>query len=105
MSPLTDPELVERLRRLPVSDLSSILLEVLRAKTAHAGSGSTYYQGAQFKILARLGSGDGSSGDRLSEVADGGFVDWSQKLLGNRKERMLISGLGVERLLAAASDR
>ncbi|MFI0799771.1 hypothetical protein [Amycolatopsis lurida] len=29
---------------------------------------------------------------------DGGFVDWTQRLVGNRKERTLISGVGVDRL-------
>ena len=29
------------------------------------------------------------------EIADGGFVDWTQQLLGNRKERLLISGFGM----------
>jgi hypothetical protein len=36
------------------------------------------------------------------EVGDGGFVDWTARLCGNRKERLLISGYGVDRL--AASD-
>ncbi|MGC4044242.1 MAG: hypothetical protein QM758_10625 [Armatimonas sp.] len=31
-------------------------------------------------------------------LADGGFTDWTQKLLSNRKERLLIGGLGTERL-------
>jgi hypothetical protein len=29
-------------------------------------------------------------------VADGGFTDWTARLLGNRKERLLISGIGSE---------
>lgn len=33
------------------------------------------------------------------EVGDGGFTDWTQKMLVNKKERCLISGLGVDRLL------
>jgi hypothetical protein len=32
------------------------------------------------------------------DVAEGGFVDWTAKLLGDAKERLLISGLGVEML-------
>jgi hypothetical protein len=28
----------------------------------------------------------------------GGFVDWTAQLLGNRKERLLISGHGLDRL-------
>jgi hypothetical protein len=33
-----------------------------------------------------------------ANVADGGFVDWTQRLLSDRKERCLISGVGIERL-------
>jgi len=55
-----------------------------------------YYQGVCFKVHVV-----GKNGP--FEVADGGFVDWTQKLLGNRKERLLISGLGVERLVIAAN--
>jgi hypothetical protein len=32
------------------------------------------------------------------ELVDGGGVDWGAKLLNNGKERMVISGLGSERL-------
>jgi|GEM_PF-4488011 len=40
-----------------------------------------------------------SSCDTDYFLVDGGFTDWTQKLLSNRKERLLISGLGSERLL------
>jgi len=30
---------------------------------------------------------------------DGGFTDWTQQLLSNRKERLLISGMGSERFV------
>ena len=33
-----------------------------------------------------------------ANVADGGFVDWTQRLLSDRKERCLISGVGIERI-------
>jgi hypothetical protein len=46
---------------------------------------NSYYQGVNFKI---------SIND--VEIVDGGFVDWTQKLLGNKKERLLISGAGVD---------
>jgi hypothetical protein len=54
-------------------------------------SGRAYYRGLCFKVFA------GTDGKRM-EVGDGGFVDWTAKLLGNRKERLLISGYGLERL-------
>jgi hypothetical protein len=30
------------------------------------------------------------------EIADGGFVDWTQQLLQNKKERMLSTGIGFD---------
>ena len=52
-----------------------------------------YYLTARFQIFAR----DPRGQDLF--LVDGGFVDWTRKLLGSRKERLLISGLGTERLL------
>jgi hypothetical protein len=51
--------------------------------------GRGYYRTACFDV----------SSDGLS-VVDGGFVDWTQRLLSDRKERLLISGAGVERLVS-----
>ncbi|KKI91057.1 hypothetical protein WQ54_16980 [Bacillus sp. SA1-12] len=50
-----------------------------------------YYQGLQYSIIVKL------NGQEI-HIGDGGFVDWSQKLLANRKERMLISGIGLDRI-------
>jgi hypothetical protein len=36
-------------------------------------------------------------GDR--DLADGGFTDWAARLLSNRKQRLLTSGIGTEQLL------
>ncbi|AKB55455.1 hypothetical protein A9239_10845 [Methanosarcina sp. A14] len=46
---------------------------------------TSYYQGINFKIIVEG-----------IELVDGGFVDWTQKLLGNKKERLLISGTGID---------
>lgn len=46
---------------------------------------NSYYQGINFKIVVNN-----------IELVDGGFVDWTQNLLGNKKERLLISGAGVD---------
>jgi hypothetical protein len=50
-----------------------------------------YYQLMQFKVLLH-------KNDREIDVGDGGFVDWTQKLLSNKKQRLLISGIPVELL-------
>jgi len=33
---------------------------------------------------------------RRYPIVDGGFTDWTARLLGNRKERLPISGIGSE---------
>jgi hypothetical protein len=50
-------------------------------------SGRGYYSGLCFKVHAGG-----------LELGDGGFTDWTAQLLGNRKERLLVSGYGVDRL-------
>jgi hypothetical protein len=48
-----------------------------------------YYKGIQYKVDIKLK-------DKIYEIGDGGFVDWTQQLLGNKKERFLITGFGFE---------
>ncbi|OXM62469.1 hypothetical protein [Amycolatopsis vastitatis] len=55
------------------------------------GGRGGYYEGLCFKVYA-------SFGGELAEVGDGGFTPWTRKLLGNAKERLMTSGLGVDRL-------
>jgi hypothetical protein len=54
--------------------------------------GRTYYTSACFHIYAADSSG------REYQIGDGGFTTWTQALLSNGKERLLISGLGTERV-------
>lgn len=54
-------------------------------------SGRGYYAGVCFHIYAT-----NTAGMEL-ELIDGGFTTWTQQLLSNNKERLLISGLGTER--------
>ena len=63
----------------------------LAITTEEPATGNNYYKGIQFKVIIEIGS-------REREIADGGFVDWTQKLLGNNKERLLISGFGLSLL-------
>ncbi len=57
-------------------------------------SGRGYYTDTCFTIRAVNPAGD----DLL--LVDGGFTTWTQQLLSNRKERLMTSGLGSERLCA-----
>jgi hypothetical protein len=56
------------------------------------GGRGGYYEGLCFKVYA-------SFGGELAEVGDGGFTPWTRKLLGNAKERLMTSALGVDRLV------
>jgi hypothetical protein len=51
-----------------------------------------YYQELRFHIYASPARG------HELELVDGGDTDWTQKLLNNAKERLIISGIGSERL-------
>lgn len=60
-------------------------------------SGRGYYETAAFQIFAKDRKGDEYF------LVDGGFTNWTQQLLGNRKERFLISGMGSERVCSLFS--
>ncbi len=64
----------------------------------HRTRGRGYYTGACFEL--RLTS---PSGQTLS-IADGGVTRWTAALLANAKERLMVSGLGVELLLRARTE-
>ncbi|MGD9703789.1 MAG: hypothetical protein AB7Q42_18070 [Acidimicrobiia bacterium] len=53
-----------------------------------------YYPNVCFKLYAT------TAGEEI-EVGDGGLVAWAQDLLQSRKERLMTSGLSLERLVAA----
>jgi len=48
-----------------------------------------YYQSARFKIFLE------HKGMQVN-LTDGGFVDWTQQLIPNKKHRLIISGSGLE---------
>lgn len=50
---------------------------------------NNYYKGIQYKV-------DITAKGKLHEIGDGGFVDWTQQLLQNKKERMLSTGFGFD---------
>lgn len=50
-----------------------------------------YYRGVQYKAIIKV------HGEEI-EIADGGFVNWTQQLLENKKERCFITGLGIDYL-------
>jgi len=50
---------------------------------------NAYYNLLQFKTFLH------HNGTEIN-LSDGGFVNWTQQLLNNKKHRMLISGIGIE---------
>jgi hypothetical protein len=98
--------------RLSITDLNteprtaqidSQLLSVIRSEFEQVecifdqerSGGRGYYRDLCFHIHARSVSGE------FLELVDGGAVDWTEKLLSNAKERLVISGIGSERLCSA----
>ncbi len=61
-------------------------------------SGRAYYRDLCFKLNVQV---DGY----WREVGDGGFTDWVARLTASNKERLLISGLGIDRLATFMADR
>jgi hypothetical protein len=69
-----------------------IPLEVDNTETDNA-----YYLGLNFKLMLHV------NGQPI-EIGDGGFLDWTQKLINNKKERLLISAIGLDRLLTVRGE-
>ena len=65
-------------------------IEIDPSRTRGAG----YYVGAAFRIAVLRDDGE-------TEFADGGFTDWTQTLLADRTERLLVSGAGMEQTASA----
>ncbi len=45
-----------------------------------------------------------SHGDGVVELGDGGFTTWTAQLMGNAKERSLVSCISIERLAVVARN-
>jgi hypothetical protein len=83
----------ERIETRLLSPLRSEFQRVTCVLDAVRTSGRGYYDSLCFKVHATAGDG------RRLELADGGVVDWTQKYLSNAKERLVISGIGSERIV------
>ena len=93
LTPLSDAG--ERIAAAVTSDLGAepggAAAVIVLDHTRQRGRG--YYRDLCFKVNA-------NTGGHLAEIGDGGFTDWTAQLLANAKERLLISGIGVDRLAA-----
>ena len=83
---------VNRIEKELLSVIRSEFPEVECVFDQERTGGRGYYLDLCFHIHARSASGE------FLELVDGGAVDWTQKLLSNGRERLVISGIGSERL-------
>lgn len=67
-------------------------------RTGSPRKDNQYYKGLQFTIKTVIE-------DEEYYIGDGGFVDWTQKMLGTKKERLLISAIGLDRLLTTRQEQ
>lgn len=59
--------------------------------------GRGYYSRLCFHVYAE------EAGGNAIQLVDGGFTDWTQQLIGSRKERFMISGMGTEAVVGLFS--
>jgi hypothetical protein len=71
-------------------------LEVVPDRQRQSGRG--YYRDLCFKLNVRAGLA-------WAEIGDGGFTDWIARLTASAKERLLISGVGIDRVVALAPGK
>ena len=100
----------------PLSAVGEALAAVMPAELADdpaqvvidAGrqAGRGYYRDLCFKVnVAAGGPAGNAAGSSWAEVGDGGFTDWIARLTASTKERLLISGAGIDRIAALAAER
>lgn len=77
--------LLEELNRFFQNNAPGTKLSIVK----EALNENNYYKGIQYKVDITIKGG-------TYEIADGGFVDWTQHLLQNKKERMLSTGFGFD---------
>jgi hypothetical protein len=86
--------LSEKGERIAAATAAALAAEPAEFVTDHDRAGGRgYYRDLCFKVHAVV---DGPP----VEIGDGGFTDWTARLLSNEKERLLIAGYGTERLAA-----
>jgi len=97
--------------QIALTPLSEAGERIAAAVTADLGAGAGGGSGAEVVIDRGRGAGRGYyrdlcfkvhvyAGGEPQEVGDGGFTNWTARLTANRKERLLISGVGIDRLAA-----
>jgi len=75
-------------------ELTGPVIDVITDRQRQSGRG--YYRDLCYKLNV-------SAAGQWQEVGDGGFTDWAARLTASSKERLLISGVGIDRLAAFRS--
>jgi hypothetical protein len=84
--------------RIAAAAAAALAAEPAEITTDHGRIGGRgYYRDLCFKVNA-------VAGGATVEIGDGGFTDWTSRLLSNEKERLLIAGYGVDRLATVTSE-
>jgi hypothetical protein len=92
-----DPVLAERLRDTVGPALAGAPASVPVVEDPTRRQGDGYYTGAAVGLRADM---DGGTVD----LGDGGLTTWTARLLGDRKERCLVSCIATERLTTLAGE-
>jgi hypothetical protein len=95
ITPLADGPSEEVLRDRVLDPLAEAHPETRFFIDRERAQGRGYYAGVCFHVCAENRAGSDV------QLADGGFTDWTQQLVGSRKERLLISGIGSERVVSS----
>ncbi len=93
LTPLSDAG--ERIAAAAAAELAAEPADIVMDHDRTAGRG--YYRDVCFKVNALVNG-------VTAEIGDGGFTDWTARLLASKKERLLISGYGLDRLAILIDD-
>jgi hypothetical protein len=93
LTDLSEGRILKHLEARVVAPLAKAFPDVAIEWDPSRSSGRGYYESACFKLHVRNGQGE------ELEIGDGGDVGWMRALCSDAKERLVISGLGSERLI------
>ncbi len=89
---LLDKDPGKRLSDSFINKLSENFPEVEFTIDSNNSNANNYYKSIRFQISFEFGN------EKIL-IVDGGFTDWTEQLLSDKKERLLISGFGTDRII------
>jgi hypothetical protein len=96
--PLAGEQERNRLEQQVIAPLASQVPAARLEIDPNPSTAPGYYEWVRFGIYARDAHGEEHM------LADGGFTNWTQQLLSDRRERLLISGVSTERISTLFRD-